>query len=33
MEAAYSLDVPLIADLEVGENWKEKEEYEVDDNA
>ena len=33
MEAAYELDVPLIADLEVGKNWKEKEEYEVDDNA
>ncbi|MGM0419865.1 MAG: DNA polymerase I [Bacillota bacterium] len=33
MEAAYELDVPLVADLEAGPNWKDKEEYEVDANA
>jgi DNA polymerase-1 len=30
METAVELDVPLIVDLQVGDNWRDKEDYEVD---
>jgi len=33
MEAAAELDVPLIVDLQIGKNWRDKEDYEVESNA
>ena len=33
MEAAAELDVPLLVDLQIAENWRDKEDYEVESNA
>ncbi|MEC9491082.1 MAG: DNA polymerase I [Halanaerobiales bacterium] len=33
MENTAELDVPLIVDLQIGKNWRDKEDYEVKDNA
>ncbi|MCC3145559.1 DNA polymerase I [Halanaerobium sp. Z-7514] len=33
MEAAADLDVPLLVDLQIAENWRDKEDYEVESNA
>ncbi len=33
MENTIELDVPLIVDLQIGENWRDKEDYEVNSNA
>ena len=33
MENTAELDVPLIVDLQIGENWRDKEDYEVSKNA
>ena len=33
MEAAAELDVPLIVDLQIAKNWRDKEDYEVELNA
>lgn len=33
MEKTAKLDVPLIVDLQIGENWRDKEDYEVHNNA
>jgi DNA polymerase-1 len=33
MEKTVSLDVPLIADLQKAPNWRDKKDYEVDNNA
>ncbi|ADQ15170.1 DNA polymerase I [Halanaerobium hydrogeniformans] len=33
MEAAAELDVPLLVDLQIAENWRDKEDYEVGSNA
>ncbi|MGM0548163.1 MAG: DNA polymerase I [Bacillota bacterium] len=33
MENTTKLDVPLIVDLQIGENWRDKEDYEVHKNA
>jgi DNA polymerase-1 len=33
MEKTAELDVPLLVDLQIGENWRDKEDYEVNENA
>ncbi len=33
MENTAELDVPLLVDLQIGENWRDKEDYEVKENA
>jgi DNA polymerase-1 len=33
MENTAQLDVPLLVDLQIGENWRDKEDYEVKNNA
>ncbi len=33
MEKTAELDVPLLVDLQIGENWRDKKDYEVKDNA
>lgn len=33
MEAAAQLDVPLLVDLQTAENWRDKKDYEVENNA
>ena len=33
MENTAELEVPLLVDLQIGENWRDKEDYEVDNNA